>query len=207
MQIVAYSAFLLKCTRNVGRNKGTGTRRRFCSFHECGTTEPSPTFRSYLVSTLYHFSIIITSLYDSVFRTVDPFLVEAKALNAKSDRSVGLRVKPNKTSSAIRRLMAGDQLQVIAQGPTWSKVVDMQTGKPVMLPTTTCRQSDNETTCMAVGSPTRIPSSVADLPVFARANPGKTNDPVSLADRDNIKQNHGFILPVPLPVCHARCTI
>ena len=66
---------------------------------------------------------------DDAFRAVEPYLVEAKALNGKSDRSVGLRVKPNKTSGAIRRLVAGDQLKVIAQGPTWSKVVDMQTGK------------------------------------------------------------------------------
>ena len=57
------------------------------------------------------------------------YLATAKALNANTDRSVGLRVKPNKTSGAIRRLSAGDRLEVIARGKTWSKVVDMQTGR------------------------------------------------------------------------------
>ena len=51
------------------------------------------------------------------------------AMNGKTDRSVGLRVKPNKTSGAIRRLNAGDTLQVIARGKTWSKVMDPQTGR------------------------------------------------------------------------------
>ena len=63
------------------------------------------------------------------FVNVSPYMVCAKALNAGTDRSVGLRVKPNKTSKAIRRLTAGDQLQVIARGKVWSKVVDLQTGK------------------------------------------------------------------------------
>ena len=66
---------------------------------------------------------------DDDFVAVTPYMVSAKALNTKSDRSVGLRVKPNKTSSAIRRLTAGDQLKVIARGKTWSRVVDVQTGK------------------------------------------------------------------------------
>ena len=38
-------------------------------------------------------------------------------------------MKPNKTSKAIRRLTAGDQLQVIARGNVWSEVVDPVTGK------------------------------------------------------------------------------
>ena len=38
-------------------------------------------------------------------------------------------MKPNKTSQSIRRLMAGDQLQVIAVGKTWDKVVDLTTGQ------------------------------------------------------------------------------
>ena len=63
------------------------------------------------------------------FVTVNPYYVRAKALNNRTDRSVGLRVKPNKTSSEIRRLMAGDLLQVIACGRTWSKVIDLQTGR------------------------------------------------------------------------------
>ena len=66
---------------------------------------------------------------DDDFMAVTPYLVSAKALNAKTDSSVGLRVKPNKTSRAIRRLMAGDELRVIATGKTWSEVVDMQTGR------------------------------------------------------------------------------
>ena len=66
---------------------------------------------------------------DDHFVAVTPYMVTAKALNAKTDNSVGLRTKPNKTAKAIRRLTAGDQLQVIARGTTWSKVIDMQTGK------------------------------------------------------------------------------
>ena len=63
------------------------------------------------------------------FRAVTPYMVSAKALNGRTDRSVGLRVKPNKTSGAIRRLSAGDLLQVIARGRDWSRVLDPQTGK------------------------------------------------------------------------------
>ena len=66
---------------------------------------------------------------DDNFVDVRPYLVSAKALNAKSDRSVCLRVKPNKTASSIRRLTAGDELQVIARGKTWSRVIDLQTGR------------------------------------------------------------------------------
>ena len=57
------------------------------------------------------------------------YMAAAKALNAKTDRSVALRVKPNKTSGSIRRLTEGDQLQVIARGKVWSKVVDLLTGR------------------------------------------------------------------------------
>ena len=63
------------------------------------------------------------------FVAVTPYMAFAKALNGSSDRSVGLRVKPNKTARAIRRLCAGDELQVIAKGKTWSRVIDLQTGK------------------------------------------------------------------------------
>ena len=66
---------------------------------------------------------------DDNFVAVKPYLATAKALNAKTDRSVGLRVKPNKSSGAIRRLTVGDRLQVVARGKVWSKVVDLQTGK------------------------------------------------------------------------------
>ena len=71
----------------------------------------------------------ITERDDNFVTLKNPYMVSAKALNSKSSRSVGLRVKPNKTASAIRRLTAGDQLKVIARGETWSKVVDLQTGK------------------------------------------------------------------------------
>ena len=71
----------------------------------------------------------ITERDDNFVTLKNPYLVSAKALNTKTDRSVGLRVKPNKTAKAIRRLAAGDQLQVIAKGNVWSKVVDLQTGK------------------------------------------------------------------------------
>ena len=66
---------------------------------------------------------------DDNFRSVTPYTVSAKAINNKSDRSVGLRVNPNKTAKAIRRLTAGDTLKVIAVGKTWSKVVDSTTGR------------------------------------------------------------------------------
>ena len=66
---------------------------------------------------------------DDDFIAVTPFEVSAKALNNNTDRSVGLRVSPNKTAKAIRRLAAGDVLQVIATGKTWSKVVDPSTGR------------------------------------------------------------------------------
>ena len=66
---------------------------------------------------------------DDHFVAVTPYTVFAKALNAKTGNSVGLRVKPNKTSQAIRRLAAGDSLQVIARGKVWSKVMDPLTGK------------------------------------------------------------------------------
>ena len=66
---------------------------------------------------------------DDNFRAVTPYMVTTVALNNKSDRSVGLRVKPNKTASAIRRLSAGEQLQVVAVAKTWSKVYDPFTGR------------------------------------------------------------------------------
>ena len=71
----------------------------------------------------------ITERDDNFITVPNPYTVSAKALNSKSSRSVGLRVSPNKTSRAIRRLNAGDQLQVVAKGKTWSKVIDLQTGK------------------------------------------------------------------------------
>lgn len=63
------------------------------------------------------------------FKSVTPYTVTAKALSKKTTRSVGLRVKPNKTSKAIRTLQAGDQLQVLAAAKTWLKVKDLKTGK------------------------------------------------------------------------------
>ena len=56
------------------------------------------------------------------FRAVNPYLVSAKALNNHTENSVGLRTAPNKTAKMIRRLVAGDQLQVLEVGKTWSKV-------------------------------------------------------------------------------------
>ena len=63
------------------------------------------------------------------FRTVTPYYVTAKALSRRTDSSVGLRVQPNKTAREIRRLIAGDMLQVIARGKTWSQVIDLTTGQ------------------------------------------------------------------------------
>ena len=66
---------------------------------------------------------------DDNFIAVTPYNVVARALNSKTERSVGLRVSPNKTARSIRRLAAGDVLQVVASGRTWSKVVDPMTGR------------------------------------------------------------------------------
>ncbi len=63
------------------------------------------------------------------FRAVTPYYVTAKALNNRTDNSVGLRTSPNKTAKMIRRLAAGERLQVVAVGKTWSKVIDPLTGK------------------------------------------------------------------------------
>ena len=71
----------------------------------------------------------ITERDDDFVSLKNPYMVSAKALNGKTDRSVGLRVKPNKTAKAIRRLAAGDQLQVVARGKVWSRVIDLQTGR------------------------------------------------------------------------------
>ena len=66
---------------------------------------------------------------DDNFVAVTPYTVQALARGKNTDQSVGLRVKPNKTAQAIRRLQAGDELEVIARGNTWSKVRDFFTGK------------------------------------------------------------------------------
>ena len=63
------------------------------------------------------------------FKAVKPYKVVALARGKNTTESVGLRVKPNKTSKAIRRLMAGDTLEVIAVGKTWSQVKDPESGK------------------------------------------------------------------------------
>ena len=63
------------------------------------------------------------------FRPVTPYWVTALARGRNTNESVGLRVKPNKTSRMIRRLMAGDTLQVLSVGKVWSEVRDPQTGK------------------------------------------------------------------------------
>ncbi len=63
------------------------------------------------------------------FKAVEPYTVTALPRGKDREDSVGLRTKPNKTSKAIRRLMAGDTLEVIEVGKTWSKVVDQQTGE------------------------------------------------------------------------------
>jgi len=63
------------------------------------------------------------------FRNVTAYKVAAKAVNGKTNRSVYLRVLPNKGAKAIRRLTAGNQLRVIATGKNWNKVVDLTTGR------------------------------------------------------------------------------
>ena len=61
--------------------------------------------------------------------------------------------------------------------------------------------------CLVAGFPEKYDVLVTDLPVFARADPGKTDGSAGLVDRDHIKQDHGFVVPVPFPVRHARCTV
>ena len=63
------------------------------------------------------------------FVAVNPYKVTAQSVKGHHEQSVGLRVSPNKTAKSIRRLAAGDVLQVIATGKTWSKVVDPATGR------------------------------------------------------------------------------
>ena len=63
------------------------------------------------------------------FVSVNPYKVTAQSIKGHPEQSVGLRVSPNKTAKSIRRLAAGDVLQVIATGKTWSKVVDPATGR------------------------------------------------------------------------------
>ena len=62
------------------------------------------------------------------FKAVTPYIATAKARGNHTTESVGLRVAPTKNSDAIRRLYAGDRLQVIEVGSDWSKVVDLKTG-------------------------------------------------------------------------------
>ena len=83
----------------------------------------------FLNSTLVSAETVKTLVGSFSLVLVAPCTAKAKALNKNTDKSVCLRVKPNKTSGAIRRLSAGDRLEVIARGKTWSKVVDMQTGR------------------------------------------------------------------------------
>ena len=66
---------------------------------------------------------------DDNFVSVNPYKVTAQSIKGHPEQSVGLRVSPNKTAKSIRRLAAGDVLQVIATGKTWSKVVDPATGR------------------------------------------------------------------------------
>ena len=63
------------------------------------------------------------------FKAVSGVTVLCKPLNNKTLQSVCLRAKPNKTAQSLRRLSAGDRLRVVAVGKTWSKVVDLASGK------------------------------------------------------------------------------
>ena len=66
---------------------------------------------------------------DDNFVAVTPYKVTAQSLKGHPEQSVGLRVSPNKTAKSIRRLAAGDVLEVVAIGRIWSKVVDTATGR------------------------------------------------------------------------------
>ncbi len=64
------------------------------------------------------------------FKVLDrPYTVTALARGKNTTESVGLRVKPNKTSKMVRRLQAGDTLTVIEVAKTWSRVIDDLTGE------------------------------------------------------------------------------
>ena len=63
------------------------------------------------------------------FRTVTPYKVTAVARGRNTNEIVCFRVIPNKTSRMIRRLTACDELEVIAVGEVWSRVMDPQTEK------------------------------------------------------------------------------
>ena len=62
------------------------------------------------------------------FVKVVSYKVIAKALNCNTNESVCLRTQPTKLSAELRRLMAGDTLEVLEIGRTWSKVQDTLTG-------------------------------------------------------------------------------
>ena len=66
---------------------------------------------------------------DDNFRDVAHYTVSAQPIKGHEDKSVCLRVKPNKTAKSIRRLASGDKLTVVAVGKIWSKVVDNTTGR------------------------------------------------------------------------------
>ena len=53
----------------------------------------------------------------------------AKALKGGAGQSVCLRVKPSKSSAAIRRLYAGNKLTIISSGKNWTRVHDQATGR------------------------------------------------------------------------------
>lgn len=72
----------------------------------------------------------------NLFTTLDePYFVTAKAIKSGSKNSVGLRLQPTKESKLLRRLIAGDELLVLAEGKKWLYVVDANTlgsDNPVM---------------------------------------------------------------------------
>ena len=71
---------------------------------------------------------MVTEPESNFVNLATPYTVTAKALNSRTTDSVGLRMIPNKSSAMIRRLKAGDKLQVLAVAYVWSKVLDPVTG-------------------------------------------------------------------------------
>ena len=65
---------------------------------------------------------------ESDFKAVTPYIVVARPRANHTEQSVGLRVAPTKNADALRRLEAGDRLQVTEVGKDWSKVIDLKTG-------------------------------------------------------------------------------
>ena len=60
---------------------------------------------------------------------LEPYMATVQPISSASSRSGQLHVSPDRTAQAIRRLSAGQVLEVIASSDSWSKVYDTLTGR------------------------------------------------------------------------------